>query len=172
MPLTYLTLPFTSERERRQVCNLAKRTGLIDHVRLNFRSERPLGRRWRQTKERPQCDPRCWSCAAGEVRGKCYTKGVVYRLTCTQCGSMYVGQTARTIKSRLKEHLSSSSSAFHQHVMEMHDVMPDECFKWRILRIERDFLTRTALEAIEIRKCNSLVNGCNGEVLLPFLAVA
>ena len=98
-------------------------------------------------------------------------KGVIYKLTCTLCDREYVGQTARTIKSRLKEHLTSTSSAFHQHVTEVHRALPEDCFVWQIIRAERDFFTRTALEAMEIRKSDRLVNGCQGEMLLPFLTV-
>ena len=35
----------------------------------------------------------------------CNTKGVIYLTTCSQCNKQYVGQTGRTLKERMKEHL-------------------------------------------------------------------
>ena len=37
----------------------------------------------------------------------CNSKGVVYVTTCNKCGIQYVGQTKRTFKERMKEHLQS-----------------------------------------------------------------
>ena len=171
-PRTFVRLPFTGERTRRRIFDLANRTGLADHVRILFTTERPLGQRWRLQKERPRCDAQCWTCETAEVRRRCYTKYAVYELTCRQCQAKYVGQTARTVRSRIREHVTSASSAFFRHVMECHQSIPQECLRWRILRIERDGVARLALESLEIGKRDHLVNDCSGEQLLPFLAVA
>ena len=114
----------------------------------------------------------CWTCETAEVRRRCYTKYAVYELTCRQCHAKYVGQTTSTVRSRIREHVTSASSAFFRHVMECHQSIPQECLRWRILRIERDGVARLALESLEIGKRDHLVNDCSGEQLLPFLAVA
>ena len=35
----------------------------------------------------------------------CHTQGVVYLTTCAKCGKQYVGQTGRSLNTRIKEHL-------------------------------------------------------------------
>ena len=89
---------------------------------------------------------------------------------CSVTNCMYIGQTVRTIKSRIREHMTVHSSAFFQHVINSHQVMPEDCCKWKILATERDNAARLALEALFIRRRSDiLVNGCSGQSLLPFL---
>ena len=35
----------------------------------------------------------------------CNTKNVIYCLSCDKCGQQYIGQTARELKDRIKDHL-------------------------------------------------------------------
>ncbi len=37
--------------------------------------------------------------------GRCLSKNVVYRISCLHCDLVYIGETGRTIGSRVKEHL-------------------------------------------------------------------
>lgn len=37
----------------------------------------------------------------------CSTKGLIYLTTCSHCKKQYVGQTGRTLRERLKEHLQN-----------------------------------------------------------------
>ena len=56
--------------------------------------------------------------------------GVVYEIECETCDKMYIGETGRSIKKRVKEHRSQAKnghtelSAVAEHVLEGH------CVKW------------------------------------------
>ena len=42
--------------------------------------------------------------------GKEASRGVVYKIKCEDCDSVYFGQTSRALKSRMKEHTKSLSN--------------------------------------------------------------
>ena len=41
--------------------------------------------------------------------------GVVYDITCNDCGEHYIGETARTLEKRLSEHQKQTTSAIQGH---------------------------------------------------------
>ena len=41
--------------------------------------------------------------------------GVVYDITCNDCGEHYIGETARTLEKRLGEHQKQTTSAIREH---------------------------------------------------------
>ena len=120
-PQHYIKLPFVNEKIKRQIENLAKRCGIRDRMRVIYKSERPLGLRWRKKRECPTCHPRCWACQMTDSKNKCCNKFAIDELTCLKCNAVYIGQTARTTISRIREHLSSLSSVFHRHVPASRD---------------------------------------------------
>ena len=169
-PLTFIKLPYYGERWKRLILRLARRTDFVDKVRIIFVAEKPLAFRFRQGKELPRCPAHCWTCRTTDSKTNCYKKFSVYELQCTACPKRYVGQTCRTIRSRLREHCTSTTSAFYQHTQAQHQAPPEECLKWKILAMERNGTKRRTLEAIHIaRQRHLLVNGCSGDALLPFL---
>ena len=169
-PRNFIKLPYYGEQWKRRILCLARRTDFKDKVRVIFETERPLSHRFRQRKELPSCAMQCWTCKTAEHAGNCFRKFSVYELQCTVCPKKYIGQTCRTIRSRLKEHCTSLSSAFYQHTQEQHHTPPEDCMKWKILAVERNITKRRSLEAIYIsRQRSALVNGCSGDLLLPFL---
>ncbi len=87
------------------------------------------------------------------------------------CGAVYVGQTRRTMRSRIVEHAKGPESHVHTHMMG-HNRDNSLCFKWRILDIRGYLSTRLAMEAMHIKRFtnNSLMNNCDGAVISPFLA--
>ena len=168
--LFFLKVPFYGEQWKRQLLHLAQRTGLIGKVRIVFQSEKPFSMRFRRSKELPKCPPNCWTCEVAVRRGQCFKKFAVYELQCTACPKKYIGQTGRTIKSRLREHSASASSAFHQHTYNQRNSPPETCVRWRILAMQRNMMKRRALEAIFIsQQRSSLVNGCSGDALFTFV---
>ncbi|CAH2086613.1 unnamed protein product [Euphydryas editha] len=80
----------------------------------------------------------------------------VYKLDC-ECGLSYIGQTKRSIETRVKEHIAdmkhqrSTKSAVYQHTQQgtNHYIRFD---KPQILAKEHRFLPRMIREAIEIKK--------------------
>lgn len=44
------------------------------------------------------------------------SKSGIYKLNCSSCQSTYIGRTFRPLKTRIKEHLTRSTSAFGEHL--------------------------------------------------------
>ena len=81
--------------------------------------------------------------------------GVVYRIPCSSCDKVYIGQTGRTLDHRLKEHrraLTSGNvqqSAVAEHATsEMHDI---DWEKAEVVDCHPHYRQRCALEAWHIR---------------------
>jgi len=104
-----------------------------------------------------------------KTSSKTSSKNVVYRITCQLCQATYIGQTERTIRSRIIEHSKTASSHVHLHMTSIHGVSNQLQFKWQILATNRHTGTRLAIEALHIHKQPHLMNGCEGARLLPFL---
>ncbi|KAJ0178488.1 hypothetical protein K1T71_006311 [Dendrolimus kikuchii] len=80
----------------------------------------------------------------------------VYKLDC-ECGLSYIGQTKRSIKTRVKEHIAdmkhtrSTKSAISEHTLDK----PNHYIRFdnpQILAKENRFIPRMMREAIEIKK--------------------
>jgi hypothetical protein len=89
----------------------------------------------------------------------------VYKVTC-ECGDVYIGQTRRSINTRIKEHkscltkLDSVKSAVAKHSIE-----EDHKIQWGevdVLHRERNYTKRIILEAIEVRRNNKNFNREDG----------
>ena len=79
------------------------------------------------------------------------------------CSDHYVGETARPLATREKEHMTRSDSAIHAHIQET-----DHSFHTStILQTEQNNLKRKVKEAIEIKKLNPNLNRDNEYVLAP-----
>ena len=109
-------------------------------------------------------------CYRGEnciCKGKatqCMTKGVVYKATCMACGpgATYIGETARQLGVRAKEHMDNLrlfkiNSFMIDHWMSDHplDTTPPQ-FKFSVVGKHSDALGRQVKEAVVIRKCGQL----------------
>ena len=78
--------------------------------------------------------------------------GTVYQIHCEKCNKEYVGETARSLEIRVKEHQSRSSSAIHEHCrLEGHSVDPN---KTKVLSTEVNTFKRRMKEAIQINLRN------------------
>ena len=98
------------------------------------------------------------------------TWGPIYRVTCqgVDCGSSYVGETERTLKSRFAEHLrpSSASSEVSQHI---HRDYPGHKVEVEVLDHEDRWIERGIKEAIYIRVHRPDLNRDTGRYLLPHI---
>jgi hypothetical protein len=167
--LTYVKIPFLSEAQRQSVLRLCRRTGLTEHLRLIFTTERSNAWQFRPRHEIQSCPSNCMACATSERPSSCFRKNSVYRVTCVLCGARYVGQTDRTMRSRIIEHIQTSSSHVHQHMVDTHGEVNRMQFKWRVIGSHPHTRTRLAIEALFIRREGNLMNGCEGTVILPYL---
>ena len=86
--------------------------------------------------------------------------GTVYQIHCEKCKKEYVGETARSLEIRVKEHQSRSSSAIHEHCrLEGHSV---DSNKIKVLSTEVNTFKRRIKEAIQIKLTKPALNRDNG----------
>ena len=82
-------------------------------------------------------------------------QGVVYKVTCNGCSSIYVGRTSRHVTTRISGH-QKKDSPVGQHLVECcgttHNV------KWQILDACRGVEKRMTIEAIYIKKLKPQLN--------------
>ena len=97
-------------------------------------------------------------------------KHVVYSIPCKDCDKIYVGQTNRMLKTRLKEHMNdcrvmTKRTALVEHVIdEEHRPNFPEC---GILQSKPLYYQRIFSEAWHIAKENAIANKKSGELRIP-----
>ena len=88
--------------------------------------------------------------------------GVVYQVTCQQCQHLYVGETGRTLATRMKDHTSHNTQQTavgdhcreHGHVINKNNV--------EVLAREEGWFKRKVCEAIEIKTLQPTINRDQG----------
>lgn len=168
--VSFLKVPFISEQQENQIRRLHQQSGMANTIRLIFTTERPLSWQFRPPRETQECPPGCLGCKTA-VKPACFLKAAVYEVTCSVCGAKYIGQTERTMRSRILEHLKTPTSHVYAH-MQTHGANHQTSLTWRVLTTHNYTATRLALEALYIRRTGNKMNGCEGMDLLPFLVSA
>jgi predicted GIY-YIG superfamily endonuclease len=97
--------------------------------------------------------------------------GCIYRITCKDCEQCYIGESGRTLKTRLKEHRKgiqdlTPSSAVAEHAQSKQHLIDWENVK--IIDKESHLMARKIKEAIHIRKNKPKLNRDSG-VDLPYV---
>ena len=89
----------------------------------------------------------------------CNCKFVVYFIECCLCSATYVGETKRSMRSRLSEHLASPTSQVFSHLTNQHAHAEPGSISWSILHagVTRCDVRRR-LEFYEIRSHSPLLN--------------
>jgi hypothetical protein len=87
---------------------------------------------------------------------------------CQGFPAVYIGQTERTVRSRVIEHIKGRSSHVRLH-MSTHDPNSFTAIKWKILISVSDTIAHQATESLFIRQESNLMNGCEGMDILPIL---
>ena len=153
-PLTYLKVPFQSEKVCHKLKRLAHESGLSNKIRFIFQTKPALSRRLQTKKEAPQCPQNYETCLVSERIGfHCFKKCVVYTISCQLCSFQYVGETMRCAGTRIQEHLQGKDSLVFEHMQNQHPHNP-KAFKWKVVAHIRDWYTRTAMEFILARERN------------------
>ena len=52
----------------------------------------------------------CRACDAGLESGHCLWKGIVYCMSCAECGELYTGETERPVRERFAEHFRDAKN--------------------------------------------------------------
>ncbi|KAL9952415.1 hypothetical protein ACROYT_G039665, partial [Oculina patagonica] len=86
--------------------------------------------------------------------------GVVYHITCNDCGEHYIGETARTLEKRLGEHQKQATSAIQEHQSQANHQIDWDGVK--ILDKESIDVKRKIKEAIHIRRQRPTLNRDGG----------
>ena len=154
--LPTMVLPFISDAVSKQCFSLVRRAGLQDKLRICFRS-RTLSSLLRPPRPNVLCDDNCATCSCAEKPRCCFCKGTVYLITCIVCNEEYVGETGRSMHSRIREHYTRSSSAVFRHLLQHGDPEP-RSIRWRILHRNLPFTSvRRRVELHEIQsRCPSI----------------
>jgi len=86
----------------------------------------------------------------------CHKNNITYELKCDLCGDVYVGETARNLYTRGKEHMydftkKSDNSVLYRHAMHKHSDSPTmPTYQTKISGIYTSALTRQIAEATKI----------------------
>ena len=75
-------------------------------------------------------------------------KGVVYEVPCADCGHVYIGETGRTLKKRLKEHDYAVRREDPKNKIAVHAWENDHRVNWEAAKVRRVEKKRKVLEAI------------------------
>ena len=94
--------------------------------------------------------------------------GTVYQVSCGTCDDFYVGETARALGKRFREHrLSDSQSAVLEHIQSSgHSLSLDDV---SVLASESNYHARKIREAVEIHKAKPTLNRDQGLEIAPVL---
>ncbi len=97
--------------------------------------------------------------------------GVVYSLTCKKCNKEYIGETARSLETRHKEHTDGKhpSSAINEHLTTSgpgHSVQIEDA---KILAVEDNIHARRLREAMKIHKRLPVLNRDTGADIPPIM---
>ena len=87
-------------------------------------------------------------------------KGIVYSIPC-ECGSLYIGETGRTLKTRLMEHKWSVCNRDTNNGITVHVIEIDHSVQWEqaaVIKTE-EFITKWKVqEALTIRTTDNNMN--------------
>ena len=94
-----------------------------------------------------------------KIKINCKTRDVMYRMKCLGCTEnderegTCIGETARSIRERLGEHLvthkqNEKNSAFYKHVLERHDSVPQDVNVEILAVYSGDAMLRQVTEAV------------------------
>jgi hypothetical protein len=170
--VSFIKVPYLSEQQLFAIKRLLRTTGMSDKIRLIFTTERNLGWSFRPKREYVNCRDPCVACTTAIKPNQCYIKFAVYKIECNLCNAIYIGQTIRTMRSRINEHCTDKKSFVYVHMLS-HGNNNNNKFKWSILSTNRSRSARLVMESlfiIFIKTFNNfLMNGCEETQILPFL---
>jgi hypothetical protein len=163
----YVKLPYINEELKRRALSVIRRSG-INNVKIHFMNGRPSSRVFSPPRDRASCREDCETCKSASKPKQCLTKNVIYEITCSSCGIVYVGETRRTIGSRIKEHLKMDKQTVYKHIESHKSGRPDQSdIIWKILHRNITYQDeRKCIEAFEIHnRSEHIMNGRIGRTI-------
>ena len=162
-----MKLPFINEEFKQRVYSVMRRLG-IDNIKIHFMTGRPSSRVFAPSREKLNCPDDCETCKLDIELNRCLTKNVVYEITCSTYRTMYIGETGRTIGSRIKEYLTMDKQTVYKHLKSHKNSMrKDLVTTWKILHTNfKNHGERKCIEALEIKShYGKIMNGCIGRLI-------
>ena len=136
--------------QARAIRSTFRKCDLQNHSVISFASRNLTS--FLQPKKGNLCNKtNCAFCEAGNGTD-CWSKELVYKIQCVHCNSFYIGETKRSMRSRLREHISTASSLVYQHLKthSSHTSMSD--IRWAVLHSSlQNWRLRCQVEMSEIR---------------------
>ena len=121
--LIYIKMPFINEDLKRQTQAVLKRTGL-DNIRVHYINGSSSSRIFTSPKEKQCCPDPCDTCGSSKRCNQCLTKNCVYKIKCSHCDTVYIGETSRTVGSRIKEHIRMVKQTVYSHLINHNKPIP------------------------------------------------
>ena len=156
-------VPFISDEVSAALRQCLRRANLNDLVAITDIPPRNLKRLLIRNRlyDRVCTTPDCVICPSAR-EGDCLSSGTVYLITCLSCGDEYIGESARALSVRIREHLvgkekSRCSTPLGAHRVRNHAGADFEV-SVKILAYEARTPARKTLEAFWIRAQNPKMN--------------
>ena len=163
-PYIYLKLPYVNESKKKSIITVI-RNSQIKNIKVHFMNGPPSSKIFAPPRSKLTCPDECTTCQISSKTNRCQTKHTVYKITCNHCNKVYIGETARTVGSRIKEHLRMRKQTVYTHLLTHNINLNDhDLVSWEILHSHyTNSYERKIIEALEIQKhSNNTMNGCIG----------
>ena len=169
----YMRLPYVNETIVRRVNGILRNSGTsIKPIWTNDNSlKKTLVSSALIHPPCPSGNKLCHTCENG-LRGKCFTKNVIYQITCKICqvqqrDTFYIGESTRPVRYRFNEHLSDArlrkmDTPLGEHTLHQHTDLPNidinKLFDIKILDTGKDCADIKIKESIHIRNLKPRLN--------------
>jgi hypothetical protein len=148
----FITMPFVNDNQVREIRRSLRKCNLDELISVSFTSK-TLSSLLRPVNNLV-CKTNCEYCKSNSQDKTCKIKNIVYRIECGLCNDIYIGETSRTMQSRIKEHCKMHSSQVFNHFVTHHpNVTPGpDVITWSVLHAGlRHTQIRRSVEECEIR---------------------
>lgn len=117
---TYLHMPFIDVHSEQQIRATLLQCDLPIDIKPAFITGSPLSTQLQRNSPMP-----CFGPCFCQNRNLCSNKNIVYQVVCTVCNASYIGETHRTYKTRIREHVSCKNSNVYRHFTSHHNRLPE-----------------------------------------------
>lgn len=101
--------------------------------------------------------------------------GCVYSIPCNECACVYIGQTGKSLSSRLKQHSYAIRTAQQSSALYLHSSLCNHSIDFtgaKCIVKSKDFVERNVIESALIKHCNNSLNVSPGMYKLdPYLSL-
>lgn len=151
----YLSIPFISNSFNASIRNVFKKENI--NVRLSHRSNTMRNNLSKKLESVKLCEKN--NCTLRN--NLCLIKNCVYKMTCQNCQSSYIGSTTRELHTRYEEHIKQKTSSIHKHLTKCKSIdinSNSKLFNIQILAKDHDPINLRIKESILIKRNKPEIN--------------